>query len=87
MNVLIDYENVFLKNKGLWSKLCSGLFEQYNVEIFILCNKKEDFEKIDKYLYSWGVRGAYVFRDQKTPDELFSYIKEKMDVCITGRET
>jgi hypothetical protein len=47
----------------------------------------KDFEEIDKSLYSWGVRGAYVFRDQKTPVELFSYIKEKMDVCITGRET
>ena len=87
MNVLIDYENVFLNNKALWSKLCTGLFEQYNVEIFLLCNRQKDFEEIDKSLYSWGVRGAYVFRDQKTPDELFSYIKEKMDVCITGRET
>ena len=85
MNVLMDYENAFCKNKSIWSKLCSGLFEQYDVELYMLCEgTRNNFEEIDRLLYSYGVRCAYVFTGDKTKSEVLKELREKgkMDIFI-----
>ena len=78
MTVLLDYDT-FLRNKILFSKLCTGLFEQYKIDTYILATT-EQFRSGD--LERYGIFGALVKLDGKTKSEVLGALDKPIDVLI-----
>lgn len=81
MNVLLDFDT-FLRNKMMFSKLCTGLFEQYNVEVYILATT-EQYES--GLLRKYDIFGALVSLDGKTKAEAIKALDKPIDVFIIER--
>lgn len=78
MTVLLDFDT-FLRNKMLFSKLCTGLFEQYNIETYILATT-EQFHSGE--LQKYDIFGALVKLDGKTKSEVLGALDKPIDVLI-----
>lgn len=82
--VLLDYDT-FLRNKMLFCKLYMGLFEQYNVETYILATKEQYNSGL---LRKYEIFGALVEKtENKSNAEILKEIgagplANKIHVCI-----
>lgn len=78
MNVLLDFDT-FLRNKTMFSKLYTGLFEQHNVEVYILATTEQYNSGI---LRQYDIFGALVKLDGKTKAEAVKTLDKPIDVLI-----
>lgn len=82
MNVLLDFDT-FLRNKMLFYKLCTGLFEQHNVEVYILATTEQYNSGL---LRKYEIFGALVRLDGKTKADAIKTLDKPIDVCIIEKE-
>jgi hypothetical protein len=82
MNVIVDYD-IYIKNKPMWSRIFSGLFEQNMVNLYMLCDcSKDQYDEIERQLRARGVFCIFVFTEGRSKQDVISEIKEKIDIVI-----